>query len=531
MDSNLVDIVRSIIAEINTTLSVLSIDANKIFLCNTLHLTIDDFVEDEFGNQYRITEFKINEYIIVEPINHTEDFSGSIVIAPDITYLHGDPKSTNEEYGQRDQLTRNKTPFIWLVESYNYNKPKSDSSIDGSFNARLFFMDWANTEKWENDDHNNYVIKPMENLVRAFLSVIENDFNFKTLEDVNSFIRVRFGDKESRPDALVIDEDLSGVDLSFKIEVYDLATCCAPAPIENVCPVAIQHTDDSDGNRLYTDYISSGGNNTRVIQDATNTFNGNSISGVLAEGSKSIIVQDDLGDPKGTITTDTKDELIIEVAAGVTPTGIGYNRPPNNQTTIYALYDEAWQKINNIDPYEPPVNAAMARLDTSNEDFLTTLNAFGNYQRYTGYAGGYYDHSDSTYRDVNGNLSNEDAEFKEVGFGYYIIDHYTGLGWRKQRGGAYNWLTGLSTVYGITLDGHNDWVVPSWNVFQSIIQNTPSGGLTRPPFDIQLSQMTSTASPTSPTTRYVQLALGGHDVVSQAYSSASAVAFVRPHYT
>ena len=225
MDNNLVDIIRFLISEINTTLEVVEIDGNKIFLCNTLHLTIDKIVKDSQGNEYRIIDFSINDYVIVEPFGHVLPFAGSVLIAPDLTYLHGDPKSTNEEYLQLNQRTRNKTPFIWLVESYKYNYPGLDSAIFAEFEPRLFFMDWANTEKWENDDHNNYVIKPMENLFRVFKNIMNEDFNFKRLENVKPTVRNRFGDKENRPDALVIDEDLSGLDVSFNLQVYDISLC------------------------------------------------------------------------------------------------------------------------------------------------------------------------------------------------------------------------------------------------------------------------------------------------------------------
>jgi len=225
MDNNLVDIIEFIVSEINTALPVVSIDGNKVYLCNTLHLTIDKIVTDSIGNQYKVTEFEINDYVIIEPFGHAIPFAGDVLNAPPLTYLHGDPKSTNDEYLQKDQKTSKKTPFIWLVESYNYDIPNLDSAIEKSFKPRIFIMDWANTPKWQNTDHNNFVIKPMENLLKEFLLVIENDFNFKRLDSVSIDVRPRFGDKLQRPDNFIIDEDLSGIDIGFNLQVYDISLC------------------------------------------------------------------------------------------------------------------------------------------------------------------------------------------------------------------------------------------------------------------------------------------------------------------
>ena len=225
MNTNLVDIVRHLISLITLELSVVSIDSGKVYLCNTLHLTLCKIVKDEFGNEYEVTEFVCNEYVVLTPYGHDVPFSGSVVIAPEIYYFHGDPKSTNNEYLQFDKRTANKTPFIWLVESYIYDQLPLDSAIEEAYDVRLFFLDWAETPKWENDDHNNNVIKPMQNLQKAFLQVIEDDYNYKRLENVRLTVRNRFGATAQNPEKLIIDEDLTGLEASFRLQVYDLSKC------------------------------------------------------------------------------------------------------------------------------------------------------------------------------------------------------------------------------------------------------------------------------------------------------------------
>lgn len=320
MDNNLVDIIKSIIAQINLELKVLSIDVDIIYLCNTLHLTIGKIVKDSDDNEYKVIELSINEYVKVEPINHIIPFSGATLTAPEITYLHGDPLSTNAEYKDKGQRTSSKTPFIWLVESYTYDDLPKDSITDAAYNVRLFFMDWANTPKWVNDEHNEYVIKPMENLQTQFKQIIEDDSNYKRLENLTVSIRPRFGNVPDRPQNLIIDEDLSGVEMNFKLEVYESDLCCGVSEVVDVCSPAVEHIEDTDGNNLYSDLISSGESNTRTIQDATETLNGDEISGLLAEGTKAITLKDDLGATVNpTILVDNNTNLDLEIPSAVTP--------------------------------------------------------------------------------------------------------------------------------------------------------------------------------------------------------------------
>jgi len=229
MDTNLVDIVRTIISRIDLNITVKSIVGNKIFVCNTMHITLGKIVKDGDGNEYRVTDFSFNEWIEVTPVGPSPDpFDSSVVVAPEILFLHGSPSSTNNEYAKINNRTLNKTPFIWLLVSYEYENLPADSSIVASYDARLFFMDWANTPKWKNDQHNDLVIKPMENLSSAFINVIEEDYTFKRLDGYTRRPRPRFGveitDKGS--DKTIIHENLSGIDLSVKLEMYNTTLCC-----------------------------------------------------------------------------------------------------------------------------------------------------------------------------------------------------------------------------------------------------------------------------------------------------------------
>ena len=222
MANNLVDIVKGIVAQIDLNLTVLSITGDTVFLCSTLHFTPGSTVLDESGDPHTVTEIMDNAYVKTDPV-----FTGDVLTAPSITVLHGSPASTNNEYLGLEQVSRDKLPLIWLLESYDYEEMPLDSSILAKFEARMFFMDLTYEELWINDEHNDLAIKPMENLQVAFRNVIENNYSFKRLQSYRVKVRPRFGvDVTDRgSDKKIINEDLSGVEVNMTIELYDLSIC------------------------------------------------------------------------------------------------------------------------------------------------------------------------------------------------------------------------------------------------------------------------------------------------------------------
>lgn len=227
MSNNLVDIIKGIVSNINLEIEVISIDVTTVYLCSTLHITVGSTVGDGLGNNYEVTELMDDAYIKVSPLGVAPAFNGSIVIAPSLTCLHGSPSSTNDEYLDIQQVSRDKTPFIWLVESYEYEMQALDSSVIAKYDARLFFLDLANEELWINDQHNDLAIKPMENLQKAFKNVIDNDFSFRRLGNYRVRVRPRFGVEVTNKGSndKIINEDLSGVEVNMTIELYDLSIC------------------------------------------------------------------------------------------------------------------------------------------------------------------------------------------------------------------------------------------------------------------------------------------------------------------
>lgn len=232
MESNLIDIVKYIISQINLEIPVASVAANIITVCsNTLHVTVGKIITAPNGDEYKVTAIDVNSTITVEPSGATVDpfpVDASYFTANPIEFLYGDPKMADNEYlTLKSSRTLEKTPFIWVLEPYDYDPPTRESSIEASFNARIFFMEWANSPEWISEQHNDLAIKPMQNLAAAFMQVIEEDFLFKTPVAPSARVKSNFGVvvTDQGSDSKIIDEDLSGVTLRPQIDVYDLAGC------------------------------------------------------------------------------------------------------------------------------------------------------------------------------------------------------------------------------------------------------------------------------------------------------------------
>ena len=134
--------------------------------------------------------------------------------------------------------------------------------------------------------------------------------------------------------------------------------------------------------------------------------------------------------------------------------GILYNRPIySGWRTSFANYDEAYQKANGTYDYTKINPEFIARLDYSvtNAFFtLTELNSFSNLARFTDENGYYY-----TNPFDSGSATNQSAFASD-----YIIDHLTGLGWRRTKISG-NWATLLSSAESQTFATYSDWRIPT----------------------------------------------------------------------
>lgn len=231
--TNLSDIVEGWVATLNanyreTTVTAIGNNGTLLTVCSTLWITEDKIVTDSGGNKYKVTSIVFNESITVEPYDGAPVFNDTVVLAPIIQYLHGTPSSVNNEYLNIEEFQMNKTPIVWLLEPYEEEPLDPDSAFDASYNFRLFALEGIEEDR-PNDDLNDFALKPMKQLTNFIEDIIDNDYNFRRLENRPSRRpRPRFGVEVSNrgSDRRILDAAMSGYEMGIApLEVYDLEAC------------------------------------------------------------------------------------------------------------------------------------------------------------------------------------------------------------------------------------------------------------------------------------------------------------------
>jgi len=213
------DIVRNIVNDIDNVIKVNSVVGNIFYTTNTKYLSNKSIVKVN-GVEYRVTSFVKNESV-------TLDLGGATVTATELelkkpTFLHGTASSVNNEYLEISNQTREKTPFIWLLRGYTDTFYDELSSKDRDSSIRLFFMDETNADKWRNDEHDTNAINQMYELSQLFIKVVQGSQIYDDLGTYSITDRPRFGVEIANrgSDSMIIDEDLSGVELNMILPIF-----------------------------------------------------------------------------------------------------------------------------------------------------------------------------------------------------------------------------------------------------------------------------------------------------------------------
>lgn len=425
---DIIDLISSVVVQMTPTVIITSIEAVstnwKINTCNTFWLTLQTKVTID-AVVYRIVDYSHDSYITV---------SGSVeptatqfqILAPD--FFHGAYRKVNNSRKLKNDL---RNPFVYLP----IPKVQQDNNIESDYsyhaNIRPIFLIPYDEARDTIDQQQEEAIKPMEAMASLFIDLINADLaRFENPTDIEETYHPNFGEPTVwGNDSLIFNQDLSGVQQTFILDVYDGVDCsCPDVPVITCAPVTL-------------------------------TLDGDSITSTPSGENKAITLYDASGNPLNkTIQVDTPNALGVLI---LTPRI--YIRPqPTGQVISYADYDDAWRVANGIDTYVPPIIGTPMLRDKVSSWLLVdgVTNEFGNRYISTGSTGGYYNPTTLTYH------NNAGAEISESGAfpSQYVINHVTGIG--GHRGNIVlqaSWGASLIACEAFTTADFSDWFIGNAN--------------------------------------------------------------------
>ena len=193
-----------------------------ILVSNTYHLRKGmPVLIDDVG--YKITDVQQDSVItVLGEIDKPKKYR-----APSLVYFHGTPVMTNNHIAEATEAQ--KTPMVYLYEILREKFHGPNSGLDRTSSIRLFFLDSANFEDWETEDHYTNRLYGLNSLVEFFREqAVKYECKFH-LFDVSFDVinHTRFGVFTSMKghEKRIFDEDLTGVELSFELPIKKCLNC------------------------------------------------------------------------------------------------------------------------------------------------------------------------------------------------------------------------------------------------------------------------------------------------------------------
>jgi len=233
---NIVDIFRTAIEDLGQTISVDSVVDNGNGTW-TLNVQNTKWLRPYANNQSRSTKVTINsvDYDITEVVYNT---SITLTTATDLSsvtsfsiqapvYINGTQLAVGKERGN-SQFKWTQYPFVWLVEPFIADESKDRRSIIASSpDLTLLFLDSDNKTDWTTADRYSRVIKPMDELVEAlYQKILTTRSTFGKVTSWKVIRHAKFG-KQSENGHIhsIIDENTSGVELRFSVDILKKCNC------------------------------------------------------------------------------------------------------------------------------------------------------------------------------------------------------------------------------------------------------------------------------------------------------------------
>ncbi len=220
----MIDILSTFNSLVNEMSNVIAVQydepTGRSISCHTKWARPSKFVVDVNDNLFKITEVVPNVYIKAEPVGHENVLDGAVFL-PNPFALLGTQIATNMEWQRQSNDIREKTPFIWLLDTITYTESGPESSIEYDVPLRIFFLDETNPMNFTTKDHQENVVQPMNSLISEFLRVVNSKPIFKKIRNVQRKTFSRFGSENAQGTFKnILNADFSGVELRINLVKY-----------------------------------------------------------------------------------------------------------------------------------------------------------------------------------------------------------------------------------------------------------------------------------------------------------------------
>jgi hypothetical protein len=193
----------------------------KLYTYNTQYLTKGFTIE--IGNLiYKIID--IDSESITVTGSEIPDISIGFYLPP-LKFWHGTIIQTNTELTKLTNVF-DKTPMCYLQRPFREIVNGKEFAVDREIDLTLYFLTQANFPAWSTDEHDRYAIKPMKNVVEAFIKHINGNKFVGVFDTFTSTDRIKFGVGFDRGvEKSYWTDCLSGVEIGINLPILKNYQC------------------------------------------------------------------------------------------------------------------------------------------------------------------------------------------------------------------------------------------------------------------------------------------------------------------
>lgn len=234
MRKETVDIVEDLVSFLASKVIVDSIvnnnDGTYTFSTNNTSFLSPKMKVDIGGNIYYVINTDANPFVFnskftlkgnVDPTGTTE------VFLPSLNYLHGTAIAT-KGYLDRENTSEKKYPLVYLLEVLR-DKFNEDENLhlDRTSRLRLFFLSETDENNWDTDEHYEFSIKPMRNVVYNFIESLKLNRKIGKFDGWEAINHAKFGVyiSDKGHTRRMFSDNLSGVELIIDLPILKELTC------------------------------------------------------------------------------------------------------------------------------------------------------------------------------------------------------------------------------------------------------------------------------------------------------------------